>query len=48
VLIGLPQGDDGLAFLYYLILFHLILVYFENTHQVLIGLPQGAGGLAIV
>jgi hypothetical protein len=38
VLVGLPQGLDGLA----------ILFYFYNTHQVLVGLPQGVGGLAIL
>jgi hypothetical protein len=44
VLVGLPQGEGvgGLA-----ILFHFILDYFNNTHQVLVGLPQGVGGLAI-
>jgi hypothetical protein len=43
VLVGLPQGVGGLAFLFY-----FILAYFYNTHPVLVGLPQGVGGLAIL
>jgi hypothetical protein len=45
VLLGLPQGVGGLAFLF---IFYFILVYFHNRHQVLVGLPQGVGGLAIL
>ena len=43
VLVGLPQGVDGLA-----ILFYFSLVYYDNTNQVLVGLPQGVGGLAFL
>jgi hypothetical protein len=43
VLVDRPQGDGGLA-----ILFHIISVYFCNTHQVPAGLPQGLGGLGIL
>jgi hypothetical protein len=42
VLVGPPQGVDGLA-----ILFHIILVYFDIMHQVLVGLAQGVGDVAI-
>jgi hypothetical protein len=45
VFVGLPQGDGGLAILFYffcLYLFiHFISVYFYNTHQ-------GVGGVAIL
>jgi hypothetical protein len=40
VLVGLPQGVDGLAIFF--------LLYFYHPHQVLVGLPQGVGGLAIL
>jgi hypothetical protein len=48
VLVGLPQGIDGLATLFVFISFYFISDYFHNTHQALIGLPQGVGGLAIL
>jgi uncharacterized membrane protein len=31
----------------YLIVSHIPLGYFKNTHQVMVGLPLGVGGLAI-
>jgi hypothetical protein len=37
VLVGLPQGVDGLV----------ILVYSYTTHQMLVGLPQGDSGLVL-
>jgi hypothetical protein len=43
VLVGLPQGVNGLG-----ILFYIVFVYFDNMHQVLVRLPQGVGGLAIL
>jgi hypothetical protein len=43
---GSPKGLVALIF--YFILLHFILVYFQNTHQVLVGLPQEVDGLAIL
>jgi hypothetical protein len=43
---GSPKGL--VAMLFYFILNKFILVYFNNTHQVLVGHPQGVGGLAVL
>jgi hypothetical protein len=50
VLVGLPQGVDGLGILFVLISFHSIsfLFIFITLEQVLVGHPQGVSGLAVL